>query len=245
MIDKYSAVPLYVQIQEDLRNKITSGYYEVGDIIPSEVELVDMYGASRITIRNAVNMLVSEGLLEKQQGKGTFVKNPKVRQSFNTISSWTESMKLRNGKVESKILAMGEIEANDMLCEYGCQDNAEFYYVERVRFLDGVPACYVINYVLKSAAPSLLSFVNDEMISLYALMEKQFGAEYYMAKEHISAFSADAREVKLLGLKKNAPLIHNVRLLYNSDNVLFEIDDSIHRADKYEIEFSMFGRAKG
>ena len=89
MLNANSAVPLYQQVAEDIRNRITSGEYSPGQALPSESRLCELYNVSRITIRNAIADLVEQDLLVTHHGKGTFVQTPKISSSLNTFKGFT------------------------------------------------------------------------------------------------------------------------------------------------------------
>ena len=96
---------LYDQIKDDLLAKIKDGTYPEGQTIPSEVELADMYGVSRPTIRQALQILVSDGYLEKRRRRGTVVTSPKVSQSFTmSISSFEDAMRLAGRMPKTNVL---------------------------------------------------------------------------------------------------------------------------------------------
>ena len=78
MIEHESAIPLYQQIENDIKDKIISGEYQAGQMLPSESKFCEMYQVSRVTVRNAISDLVEQGILIRKHGKGTFVENQKI-----------------------------------------------------------------------------------------------------------------------------------------------------------------------
>ena len=82
MSDMVHYVPLYLQVKDQLQKKIVDGKQEPGSVIPSEQSLAKMFGTSMSTIRQAINLLVAEGVLSKKQGKGTFITQKKISLSF-------------------------------------------------------------------------------------------------------------------------------------------------------------------
>lgn len=84
--------PIYLIIENDIKAAINNGSFKSGDLIPSENELKEKYNVSRMTVRQALNNLVNEGLLFRHQGKGTFVSNAKIEKSIQGIRSFTEEM---------------------------------------------------------------------------------------------------------------------------------------------------------
>ena len=91
MIDKNSSLPLYHQIIKELKGQIKRNEYEAGQMIPSESELMGLYGVSRMTVRLAIDSLEKEGYVKKIQGKGTFVRESKMARKIEHISSFSES----------------------------------------------------------------------------------------------------------------------------------------------------------
>src|SRR5438093_11585839 len=91
-IDKQSPIPMYYQIMNQLREKIAEGEYSPHSTLPPERELVEIYQVSRMTIRQAITELVNEGLLVRRKGIGTFVAPPKIEQTLNSLTSFTEDM---------------------------------------------------------------------------------------------------------------------------------------------------------
>lgn len=89
-IDKSSPLPLYFQVKEDIEKKIKEEVYIEGEALPSEIALIDQYNVSRTTIRQAVEQLVNDGLLERRRGKGTFVK--KERYFLGMFQNYVASM---------------------------------------------------------------------------------------------------------------------------------------------------------
>src|ERR1700722_4063388 len=91
MVIKTNGVPLYVQVREILRGEYSQ--LPPKTPIPTDLELIDRFGVSRITLRKAIDDLVVEGLLERHQGRGTFTSVPKLTHELNTITSWTEQLR--------------------------------------------------------------------------------------------------------------------------------------------------------
>ena len=94
-INRQSKLPLYQQLYEMLRGNITRGEWKPGDLIPAESELIEQYGVSRITVRQVLDMLVQEGLIYRQRGRGSFVAHPTVEQVLQRLVSFTDDMRQR------------------------------------------------------------------------------------------------------------------------------------------------------
>ena len=116
-INRQSKLPLYHQLYEILRDDILSGEWQPGDMIPPESELVKRYQVSRTTVRQVLDMLVNEGLIYRQQGRGTFVAHPTVEQALVRIISFTDDMRQRGFKPGTTVLSSGLIPAPQDIAE--------------------------------------------------------------------------------------------------------------------------------
>ena len=105
MLDKQSPIPMYVQIEDYLKNQILQGDFVIGVAIPSERELTDTFGVSRMTVRQSITNLVNEGLLYREKGRGTYVATPKIEQPLSGLTSFTEDMLSRGMKPSNKLIS--------------------------------------------------------------------------------------------------------------------------------------------
>jgi DNA-binding GntR family transcriptional regulator len=110
LIDKNSVIPIYIQLQQIIKNRIISGEYKDGEIIPSETQLADQYDITRTTVRKAITNLVGEGLLKKVHGKGTYVNLTTAKYNIWNFGGFTNYLK-KNGKiVVSKVIEAGIVD---------------------------------------------------------------------------------------------------------------------------------------
>jgi GntR family transcriptional regulator len=112
-INRNSKLPLYHQLYEILRSNITRGEWQPGDMIPPESELIDRYQVSRTTVRQVLDMLVNEGLIYRQRGRGTFVAHPTVEQALVRIISFTEDMRQRGFKPGEELARLERLRLAD------------------------------------------------------------------------------------------------------------------------------------
>lgn len=145
-----SAVPLYQQVMDDLKGEIARGVYASGSRIPSEIELAKSYGVGRVTVRRAIEELVYEGYLTKQQGRGTFVNAPKlvrkVRQEAD-VQSFSEACRVNGMRPTSRLISRHVVPASkEMAAFLGLEEGADLLAVVRLRMADGVPVMFENNY---------------------------------------------------------------------------------------------------
>lgn len=141
-LEKNAKQPLYMQLMSELKNQIESGHYVAGDKIPTEAELEKLYGVSRITIRKTIEELCNLGYLEKQQGKGTFVKAPKIYRKIEMRKSQSFSKTCMNANVQaqSHVLDTQMISVEKGRREFlKLEEGDKVIYIKRVLSADGIP----------------------------------------------------------------------------------------------------------
>lgn len=140
MIKLNSAIPLYQQVAEDLKNRIEQGEFCSGQSIPSEAKLCEQYEVSRITIRNAIAELVEQEILVKYQGKGVFVRTPKISSSLTTFKGFTYFCQENHIKTYTKILENKVVSANAVMAKkLELKDGEKLVYLKRLRHVNDRP----------------------------------------------------------------------------------------------------------
>ena len=137
---------VYHQIAHSLRDAIEKKIYRIGDRLPSERELSDTYDVSRMTLRQAISLLVEEGLLERRKGSGTYVASRRVQEKMTGTTSFTDII-LKEGKIpSSKLLSYTRTRANKKESEaLGIMIGDPVIRMERVRYADRVPVVYELD----------------------------------------------------------------------------------------------------
>lgn len=243
MIDKNSSLPLYHQIIKELKGQIKRNEYEAGQMIPSESELMGLYGVSRMTVRLAIDSLEKEGYVKKIQGKGTFVRSRKIVQELNTISSWSESLRSQGIKAETFILKKEEREADQAVAdELNIDVGQKVYYVERIKTSDGEPVGWARIWILKDKVPGFLDKALHE--SVYDIFENEYHIELVSAVEIVEARAATAKVGELLHVPEGFPLLEVTRVTYDGEGDSFELSRITSRADLYAYRAILAGRAK-
>lgn len=136
MINRDNYRPLYVQVKDEILSKIKDEVWEIEEKIPTEKELMKNYEVGRATIREAINMLVNEGYLEKRQGIGTFVCRRDPHLGFEPFISLALSLNLRGLKHNNKIIKDELINLLQKEQEEMKWNKNNAYYIERERFVE-------------------------------------------------------------------------------------------------------------
>ncbi len=233
MLDTGSPIPLYFQLQEILRGKILAGEYCPGDLIPSEKELQEKFGVSRITVRNAINGLVFEDLLIKKQGHGTIVAYPRMLEDGNSkLKSFTEKMAQQGSEISTDVLEVLRIPATERITEHlDISSGDEIIYAKRLRKVDGEPIALFENYISTRTG---VTEKDDFSGSVYNIFEKKYGIKISGAEKVIEADTARSEDASLLKIPAGDPILIIRYTTFDNDNNPIEYSEGIYRADRYK-----------
>lgn len=205
-----SLTPLYQQVMDDLRNGIEVARFAPGSKIPSESELSELYGVSRITIRRAIEELAKEGYLTKKQGKGTYVNPPKLTRKIRhpgTLVSFTETCERAGKRPGATVISCASEEApasTAALLEL--PEGSPILRLIRVRTVDGEPAA-TENAVFPYAAYSFLQNAELNDTSLFSVIERETNlVPHRRRKRTIEVIRANPYLAELLRVGAGEPL---------------------------------------
>ena len=231
---------LYDQIKDDLLSKIKDGTYPEGQTIPSELELAEMYGVSRPTIRQALQILVNDGYLEKRRRRGTVVTKPKVSQSFTmSISSFEDAMRLAGRLPKTKVLVFKRERANaEVEKRLELTRGQDVFKLVRLRYADDLPNVFVESYIPCTLYPGLDSFDFNES-SLYAAMDT-CGNPVMTARRRLEVIKADGAAAALLDVEAGDPLLlfHTVARDANGTAVEYSVATYRGESNSFELNVS-------
>lgn len=240
MINKDSPVPLYYQIENILLKWITQ-HLKPGDLLPTEKELCEAFGVSRIVIRQALSELANRGMIRRKRGVGTVVIKPKIDEYLvSKLTGFYADMKSQGLEPVTKLLSKNLIKANELLAYYlGLDVGEKVFEIRRLRFVRDEPILIVINYIPEKFCPELLD-EDLERQSLYEILESKFKIELVWGERTIEAISAGPDDSKLLQVKRGAPLIFLRSITYTHNNVPIEYYEAKHRADRTRFVTRLF-----
>ena len=224
--------PLYVQLRGHLENAIRAGALKPGQALPSERELAELSGISRITVRKAVQDLARSGLVVQRQGSGTSVAPTlnRVEQSLSRLTSFSEDMALRGKRVRSKWLERGLFapSVNETVV-LGLKPHGQVARISRLRLADDVPLA------IERASLSTDYLPDPESVqsSLYAHLDSR-GCKPVRAIQRIRAVSLDPDDAALLDVEEDAAGLSIERVSYLASGQVVEFTQSKYRGDAYE-----------
>jgi GntR family transcriptional regulator len=224
---------MYYQLKELLREKLAAGEWPPGTMIPSERELSEQYDISRMTVRQALTELTTEGLLRRVQGKGTFVAEPKIQQGLTRLTGFTADMHTRGLQPGGQVLRL-ELATAPALALGALQitPNQPVVLLERLRLAENEPIALETCHLHFSNVTKLLEedFENN---SLYNLLTEKYGITPTRAEQQVEADLCSQREQNLLLLDEKAPVLRNRRVTFDQWGRPFEYTVSAYRADRY------------
>ncbi|MBC7334586.1 MAG: GntR family transcriptional regulator [Actinobacteria bacterium] len=230
-LDHQSFEPLYHQLKVEIRNKIKSGVWKEGNLIPSESEFCNLYKVSRATVRQALQDLVNEGLLYRLRGKGTFVAHSKLDNLLKDTYSFTTNM-LRHGlKPSSLVLKQELINPSDKVIEeLKLSHGDKVVFLERVRKCDSITLMLDRVYVPYKLCPGLESV--DLSGSLYEVLTQKYKYNLAKAREFIELGRADKYVAKWIEVEVGEAIILKQRLTYLEDETPIEYSYQFIRGDR-------------
>lgn len=224
--------PLYVRLRDVLADLIASRHLAPGRALPTERDLADMSGLSRVTVRKAIDDLVATGQLLRRHGSGTFVAERPVRveQSLSKLTSFTDDMARRGMTTRSIWLSRGLFAPSpDETMALGLSHADRVARFERLRIADEVPLAIERAAVLQDIMPDPDSVEG----SLYDALGKR-NARPHRAIQRISARKADANEARLLGIAAGDAVLQIERVSYLASGRTVEFTRSVYRGDTYD-----------
>lgn len=235
MIDKNSPIPVYYQLKEAIKAKISDGTWKVGDCIASERELSETYEVSRMTIRQALGELVQEGILRREKGKGTFVCEPEVKQQ--DVMSFTEIIKKTGKELKTEVLSMEYIDTPKKIKEV--LNFPKLYKINRIRRVSGEVIANEIIYIPKENSGELDSTI--VLGSIFKILEER-GCYIDHSESEIKAIIMDEYYRNLFEVDMQVPLIKTYGTTLDNENKILFIEESVYRSDKYILEVNISRR---
>jgi len=230
--------PVHISIRDDLRMRLSAGEWAAGDRLPSETELAARYGVARMTIRQAIGALASDGAVIRRQGLGTFAADRRPTRTADLLLSFTEEMRRQGRQVET-ILISAAVEQPPPAAREALRagPSAAAVAVRRVRLVDGCPIVVQNSWLPYARFAGLDA---DPLLdgSLYARLEAQYGVRIMRAKQAFTAAAAGEADGAALGLQPCEPVLRIARTTYDSSNLIIEFAMSATRPG-YSIETIM------
>lgn len=239
MLDPESPLSLYHQLTRVLIARIRSGEWKVDERMPTERDLCELFGVSRITVRQALEELEREGWIVRRQGKGTFPRTPPIVQRLQSFYSFSEEIRKLGMSPGAELLEFTRCTGpEDARVALRIEPSDELFRIRRLRLADGEPFALETSYVPVSVCPSL----SGSMISqsgLYRSIQAVCGIEVAEAEETFEAKTVDRSDADVLHMRHGDAALRLVRTAGTATGRPVEYCISVIRGDRYKYRVTL------
>lgn len=243
-LERDSAVPMYLQLAGALERSIGDGVLPPGRVLPSEAELCRRLAISRITVRQAIDALIEKRLVERRQGKGTFVAHHLIRHDLQSLNRVFDTLFAQDHAPASELLAFGaEQPPADVAAAFMVDAGTELVRLDRVYRLEGRPIGLGFGWMLPDAA--VVSAAEAAEKSTARLIEETLGLRLGRRETTIRAAAAGRTVARLLDLAERSPVLVVNRRRHLTDGRVADVTRFHMNADTYEFSFEDTGAMAG
>lgn len=234
VLKQRSSVPLYTQIREVLRAQILDGTYLPHQQMPSEGDMINLFGVSRITVRQALSDLQSEGLIFRIHGKGTFVSKPKAFQDLGRLQGFGEAMRQMGYETYSKVLSIKTVKPEAQVAErLHLSKQAKVTEIRRLRFLNREPISLDVTYLPTSVGVRL---AKEDLATrdIFVILENDYRLSLGHADLQIGSTLADDILAGQLRVEEGSPVLVIERTTHTADGSPIDYEHLYYRGDAFQ-----------
>lgn len=233
-----NGLPAYKKIQGTILRRVERGLLKPGDLVDSERELARIHGVSLMTARHALIALEREGMVVRRHGAGTFVAPPKIH--FNKLMSYTEQMSARGLAVSSRVLSFAIIHTeHEIAARLALPATSQLVKIERLR-LSGEEPCALETCYLSADEFKGLTQGRLDRISLFSILEHDYGFQISHADEEVDATTADAHTARLLYIPAGAAVLRIRQKIYSTSGRPGLYVLGLYRSDRHSLFIRRF-----
>ncbi len=234
-----SQIPLYHQLKQIIIEDIESGKYEVGEQLPTEIELCDYYNVSRITVRRAISDLVDEKVLYKKQGKGTFVSEAKIERELISTGSFSDITTESGKEPSTQILETTIKVPTKELCEaLEITPNENVLELKRLLSIDGEPFIIEISHYAMSRFPNLETYISSNQ-SIYKILRKYYDVEIVKAEKTLDVKFSNEEQSEIFECDPNSVLYLLRKTAFDKNSEVVHVSNSFFLASKVTFRFTV------
>ncbi|MEO1522750.1 MAG: phosphonate metabolism transcriptional regulator PhnF [Cyanobacteria bacterium J06633_2] len=233
---------IYADIADKLRQDIRQGIYKEGDKLPTEQQLAEVFGVNRHTLRQAIALLRTDGLVRVEQGRGTFVASAPIRYAIGQRVRYNEALKSHGLIAESKFLRAVQIPSPDAVAiALEIQPGDPVAIVDRLAFANHEPISISSGYFPLARFPDFLSDINQSRLqrlgSVSQFLQQTFNCDHIRRQTKVSARTVKTQDARLLALPLNQPILLAESINVNQNNIVIEYGVTRFRGDCMELVF--------
>lgn len=236
-VERLSAVPLYQQLFEILREEIVSGRLEADRRVATEFQLMKRFGVSRTTVRQTIARLRKEGLISVHRGKGTFVGRGRIEPELSALTGFVEDMQALGLNASAEVRGIEDVKASDHIAaNLGIAPGELVTKITRVRLAESVPVSFEYSFLPLELGRKVAE-ENLEVSPIFSLFEDKYGITLGEALYRIEAARAPRAVAEALDIERGAPVLVIERTTYSAGGQPVDFEQMFYRGDR--IRYSM------
>jgi GntR family transcriptional regulator len=236
---------LYSRVETVLASEIADGGLRVGDQLPTEDSLISRFGVSRITVRRAIQNLVSRGLVEIRRGKGTFVAAPKITQELRELSGFVEDMQALGRTPTARVIGKEIVTADATVArQLGLTRGEHVVRIRRVRLADGIPLSFDETYLPLEIGKKIITN-NLKAEPVFSLLERKYDVPLIEAEYKLDAVPAAAEVAAALKVKQRSPIFRIERTSYSTGGRPVDYERLHYRGDLVRFATRLIRKVSG
>jgi GntR family transcriptional regulator len=244
-LERVSAVPLYHQLTEILREEIASGKLGRGQRVSTEFELMQRFGVSRTTVRQTIARLRREGLVSVHRGKGTFVGRGKIQPELSALTGFVEDMQALGLTASARVRGVETVKATARVAEaLQVVPDEPVTKITRIRLAEEVPVSFEFSF-LPLELGQRVAQENLEISPIFSLFEDKYGIALAEAQYRIEASPAPRVVADALGIERGAPVLAIERTTYAADQRPVDFEQMFYRGDRISYTMRLQRRRPG
>ncbi|MGT2845966.1 GntR family transcriptional regulator [Streptococcus massiliensis] len=225
-------LPAYIQIHDQIKKEIDEEVWKIGQRLPSERDLAEHFEVSRMTLRQAITLLVEEGVLERRVGSGTFVASTRVQEKMRGTTSFTEIIKTQGKEPSSQLISYRRtLPSKKEVEQLGILPSDNIIRMERVRYADKVPVVYEVASVPEKF---IKNFKKEEVTSHFFQTLQEHGYKIGKSQQTIYARLANEKIAAYLEIPRGHAILGLTQISYFDDGTAFEYVKSQYVGDRFE-----------
>lgn len=235
-------LPLYVQLEETLAERIASGVFPAGHQLPPEESLVGEFNVSRTTVRTTIQNLVRRGLVEIRRGKGTFVAPPRIIQELTELTGFVEDMEALGHHATARLLGKRIIPANEAVARHlALPLGTAVVQIHRVRLADGMALSFDETYLPEELGRKVM---DEDLVTepIFSLLEQRYSTPLLEAEYQMEASIADAAVAMALSVSPGSPIFLIERTSYTSGHRPVDYEKLHYRGDHIRFKTRLMRR---
>ena len=225
-------LPAYLQIHDQIKKEIDEEVWQIGQRLPSERDLAETFQVSRMTLRQAITLLVEEGVLERRVGSGPFVASTRVQEKMRGTTSFTEIMKSQGKTPSSQLISYRRtLPSKQEVEKLGINKTENIIRMERVRYADKLPVVYEVASIPEKF---IKNFNKEEITSHFFQTLQEHGYKIGKSQQTIYARLAKEKIAHYLEIPRGHAILALTQVSYFEDGTAFEYVKSQYVGDRFE-----------